>query len=376
MASALFRIARLTFSPVGQGWHPRKQRHVLTQRMRATTAAGESDPPSCARSDDRRQRLALVSPAIDDEHVFIQLDKTKEALDKLFKKEPPESPVFIRAPVASGKSTLVNYLVQHFPTKFIEVPLSGRNEEEWRLKIIQVIQAAAPDIEKNNPCLSHALERVADKTLIFDEAHLLFSSPMLCEDLFKHPKAGKRPRMLLVSAASQGEKNGVATVTPAEIDKKMMWRPPMPDKEEREKLAVSLKEASVFICAESVLFFFKLCGGHRGIFMRAMEWTRHRQEQQRKRDEEMIVWDINTSVTDVRDSLAKSATKDAGGWSEGLRGFLVKSRAVKVNGKFNNLENIPVAFTKVLAGGSTKASGLDNQESSPYYRRLPCPRVQ
>ena len=207
------------------------------------------------------------------------------------------------------------------------------------------------------------LERVADKTLIFDEAHLLFSFPKLCEALFKLPDASKAPRMLLFSAASQGEKDGVATLTPGEIRKKVMWHPPMPDAKEAAELAVSLKEADVSLSADSVLFFFKLCGGHRGIFMSAMEWVR--QEQQPKADkekEEVKLWDIGTSVAEVRASLANSATKEAGGWDEGFRAAVAQSRAVKVNSKFSDLDNIPIAFARVLAGGPTKRSGLDGLE--------------
>jgi hypothetical protein len=292
--------------------------------------------------------LALSNPAIEAKHVFIPLATTADGLIRLFDDGDKESPVFIRASVATGKSTLANYVVDHFP-EFIKVP-TAKSETEWRHNIVKLV----PSIKVSNVgAFSYALEALADKTLVIDEAHLLFSFSSLCEDMFKLPEPGKCPNFLLFSAAARGEQGGVNFVTPSEIRKKYMWYPPMPDSDE---LAANLQEASISLDGDSVRFFLKLCGGHRGIFMSAMEWVRR--EQQGNPDE----WDISKSVTEVRASLTVSATLDAGGWHEGFRGALAQSRAIRVNSKYSELANIPPVFAKVLVGGSKKAAELEDEE--------------
>jgi hypothetical protein len=292
--------------------------------------------------------LALSKPAIEADNVFISLATTADDLIRLLDGGDKASPVFIRASVATGKSTLANYLVDHFPD-FIKVP-TGQDEMEWRHNIVKLV----PSINDSRiGALADALEALADKTLVVDEAHLLFSYPQLTAALFKLPEPGRCPRFLLFSAAARGEQGGINVVTPSEIRKKYMWYPPMPDSEE---LAMNLKEASVSLSVDSIRFFMKLCGGHRGIFMSAMDWVRQEQEEEDDR------WDIDKSVTEVRASLAKSATLDAGGWHQGFRGALAQSRAIRVNSKYSELANIPPVFAKVLVGGSRKTSELEGGE--------------
>jgi hypothetical protein len=292
----------------------------------------------------------LSKPAIEADNVFISLSATADDLIRLLDDGDKESPVFIRASVATGKSTLANYLVDHFPD-FVKVP-TAKSEAEWRHNIIKLVPSVNDD---DVGAFADSLEALAGKTLVIDEAHLLFSFSSLCEDLFKLPEPGKCPRFLLFSAAARGEQGGLNVVTPSEIRKKYMWYPPMPDSDE---LAMNLKEASISLAGDSVRFFLKLCGGHRGIFMSAMDWVR--QEQEDKSEEEE--WDISKSVTEVRASLAKSATLDAGGWHEGFRFALAQSRAIRVNSKYSKLANIPPVFAKVLVGGAKTASELEDEE--------------
>jgi hypothetical protein len=51
--------------------------------------------------------LALDRPAIKEEHLFIPLDRTKEAIDNLF--DETASAAIIRATFAAGKSKLINH---------------------------------------------------------------------------------------------------------------------------------------------------------------------------------------------------------------------------------------------------------------------------
>jgi hypothetical protein len=85
------------------------------------------------------------------------------------------------------------------------------------------------------------------------------------------PVSFKSPRFLFISAAVQSLKNGVLVTTPVEIRDKVMWHPPMPDAEEAALLAQELVKVGVYLNKDSVLFFLKVVGDHRGIFMKVME---------------------------------------------------------------------------------------------------------
>ena len=61
-----------------------------------------------------------------------------------------------------------------------------------------------------------------------------------------------------------------------EITAKYMWYPPVP---EGNTLVEPLDDAGVHLSADSVNFFMQLCGGHRGIFMRAMNWVKEEQQE-------------------------------------------------------------------------------------------------
>ena len=152
--------------------------------------------------------------------------------------------------------------------------------------------------------------------------------------------------MILFSAASQGRTpEGVAIATPSEITQKFMWYPPMPSETD---LAGELQLAGVWLSAESVLFFLKLCAGHRGIFMAAMHWVADEQKKEQVQNE----WAFSKSVKMVRKSLRTM-------WDSGFLSVLTKSRAIKVNGNFSDLDSIPDEFTKILVGGATAAIDAD-----------------
>jgi hypothetical protein len=118
------------------------------------------------------------------------------------------------------------------------------------------------------------------------------------------------------------------------------------------ELAGELQQAGVLLDAESVLFFLKLCAGHRGIFMSAMEWVNDMQQKEKSK------WGFIKSVTMVRGSLAMGGFRSE--WEESP--FLLalnKSRAIRVNGMFSDLNEIPEEFAKVLVGGPTRDIGTD-----------------
>ena len=100
------------------------------------------------------------------------------------------------------------------------------------------------------------------KTIVIDEAHLLFPH---------------RNVVALLTKGLEGKKNapkttGSSAVMPNAIRNKYMRYPPVPN---FEKLMGDLMNATrpIHLTAESVHFFIRLCGGHRGIFMHAMNWV-------------------------------------------------------------------------------------------------------
>ena len=107
-----------------------------------------------------------------DEHVFIPLDDTAQKLMKLVFEEPGQI-TFVRAPVASGKSTLANFLAKSIPEKFALVE-TAVTEEQWEqnfikahnngqgVKPVKTAREAVDALRKQN------------KALIIDEAHLHF----------------------------------------------------------------------------------------------------------------------------------------------------------------------------------------------------------
>jgi len=305
------------------------------------------------RSSSREKELPLYRPAHEDENVFIPLEATVSVIKDLVRMHDG-SPTFIRAPVAAGKTTLAKYLAEKHSDEFLMVPVVDTEES----LIQDIIQASGIREKMQHPDFKNALQTLAsnDKTLIFDEAHIVFSYPKLTYMLFKYPEQLPRhlkpPKILLFSAASEAkDSNGEISSTPAEIRKKYMWYPPMPD---CRILSTNLGEAEVFLDPESVEFFMKICSGHRGIFMNAMAWVQQTQQKiQRNQQNIMDAWNIHESVARVKSSFTRSKQSD-GGWETGLRQFLKKSRAIRVNGGFSTISNIPHAFVQMVFGGAKK----------------------
>ena len=309
---------------------------------------------------DRQKELPLGDPAEESSNVFISLEATVERIKRLLEVRNKGSATFIRAAVATGKTTLAKYLAISHSDEFIMTQMA-KKEDDIRRNIIETIHRSVVMESEMPSTFTIALEALAkaNKTLILDEAHLLFENTNLVEEMFKYPQQWigiPKPKFLLFSAAGTGQdKDGNSVVTPSEIRNKYMWYPPIPNGKE---LTNELKDAEVYLSVESVMFFMKLCCGHRGIFMSAMEWV---QECQKDSTEE---WNIHESVARVRASFEESRKEQLGGWNKGLRRYLTQSRAVRVNGKFSTLGNIPKEFAEVLLGGSKTKSGLNNQERS------------
>ena len=306
---------------------------------------------------NQRMLPPLTTPANSEVHVFITLKNYGRKIEELFQ---GQDFLFIRGGVGVGKSTLGGHLGRQYPKKFVTVPFKGgRDEETWTENIIEAVEdATQTKLGERSPCnrLEDALQLALDKDLILvlDEAHTIFSSPDLLSVLFK---STRHPKLLLLSASGEASGAKIAT-TPAEI-KKVFWTPAVP--EDFDDLTKQLKEADVRLDQSSVEFFWKLCGGHRSIFIAAMTWVREEQ----KGDS----WNFRTVVSKVQDSIA---TRDWSAKGTFLRALAV-SRSVKVNGKYGDLDMVPTEFIQLLCEGPAQLPGDLRRELTIYGFVIPEP---
>jgi hypothetical protein len=112
------------------------------------------------------------------------------------------------------------------------------------------------------------------------------------------------------------------------------------------------------------VFFVRLSGGHRGIFIRAMKWVQESQKNEQCNDSHKITkWSIDDSVSRVRKTFEESRLKGGVlGWNVGLRKALKGIWAVRVNGSFSDVQCIPKEFALVIYGGPKFRNELNNQE--------------
>ena len=149
--------------------------------------------------------------------------------------------------------------------------------------------------------------------------------------------------VLLLSAASEMQSVQRQTfTTPTEISAKYIWTPPMPS---ANVLVDQLAAANVYLSEEAIEFFMTFCSGHRGIFIRSMEWVREKQSRN------STPWDLTRALGEA------SQAWDTENWiyapDDSLMGKLQTIRAIRVNGDFARLENIPEQFLKILCEGPT-----------------------
>ena len=132
-------------------------------------------------SPQKRRILPPLSKAADPQnHVFISLADYDQKIDQLF--EGGHDAVFIRGGVAIGKTTLAEHLAREFPQKYVNVPFSGKGTD-WEMSTVEAVEEAiAMKIDRDGSEFKNArkLAKENDLTLVYDEAHTLFSSPELC----------------------------------------------------------------------------------------------------------------------------------------------------------------------------------------------------
>ncbi|CAE7896040.1 unnamed protein product, partial [Symbiodinium necroappetens] len=253
--------------------------------------AEDGEEPPCKR----RTLPPIGQVAEENRHVFISLQGYSEKVGKLF--DGGHSVVFIRGGVATGKTTLAEHLGRS--EKYVNVPFTDHGRDDaWRVNTAEAVQQATGKVDNkvdgDGSAFRNALKQAKDNnlTLIYDEAHTLFSSPDLCSDLFK-ANIHYGPRVLLLSASGDAASTSSLTVTtPSEITQKFMWTPPVPCPLD---LKTQLEEGGIKLDEASIEFFTSFCGGHRGIFIAAMHWVKSKQNAGES-------WDFRKTVGCVRNS--------------------------------------------------------------------------
>ena len=169
----------------------------------------------------------------------------------------------------------------------------------------------------------------------------------------------------MLSAASEAaNEQGAIYTTPAEITAKYMWTPPIPN---ASQLVHQLAAADVYL-EDAIVFFMRLCEGHRSIFMRAMEWVQWMQHENKTR------WDVGKVHAEVRKSWASSnwTTDD----NSSLLGVLASVRAVRVNGVYKDANKIPKEFVHILCEGpSNDLAPSVRRDLTVHGFLLPSPKV-
>eukprot|EP00438_Fugacium_kawagutii_P006639 Skav235738 [mRNA] locus=scaffold1686:167142:167762:- [translate_table: standard] len=122
------------------------------------------------------QALKLADPGTD---VFIPLDEPIQQLEALLQEERV---VFIRAGVASGKSTLAQYLRRQQPQKYLQVfapDFENVTFQNWQIEFRAALEnePSTHDVAKRS--MRDAIKKIHDndQVLVFDECHFLFSCP-------------------------------------------------------------------------------------------------------------------------------------------------------------------------------------------------------
>ena len=309
------------------------------------------------------KKLRILPPLNKAADLFLSLTDCDKKLDKLF--EGDNDFVFIRGGVATGKTTLAAHLARQFPKKYVMVPFTSAGEESaWEMRTVEAIKKSTGDkINRDELTFWKALQLAAenDLILVYDEAHTLFSSEKLCTSLFKSSD-GYRPKVLLISVSGDAFRSENLTAsTPAEITQKFMWTLPL---SYTKGLETQLKEAGVRLDQKSIQFFIHFCGGHRGIFMAAMHWVQSKQTSGES-------WDFKKTVGFVRNSYG------TGDWNcarDEILGYLRESRAVRVNGFYKDVSNVPRASAELFVQGLSNIATAGPER--PYHPRLRTSQTQ
>ena len=279
-----------------------------------------------------------------EKNIFFSLIDDANQIDKLLEKD---NIVFIRAAVASGKTTMARFLADHYENYvFIKDPVEDPAIDDYHLwsdSFLTAHRRLGLDEAPNK--LPDLLTSFAHhgKTLVIDEAHLTFANTSLLDALYKQTPEGLK--IVLFSASGETCSNkGKLRKTPASITCRLIWRPKIPDVAD---ITQQLRRDHVTLDEESVSFLFNLCTGHFDMMMVALRWVQTQQLQGKTEDERQ--WKLKTTMQRVRSSW-DVGWHVTGSFLHELR----KSRAVRANGPYADEREIPSIFRHILFSGPTK----------------------
>ena len=154
----------------------------LLQQMQLETGGARGEKRNIPEAGDTLQSMPLMS--------LSRWTRPFRKLDELLEEKRV---VFIRAGVATGKSTLAEHLARTQSSKYLQVhpPKTKKAlfEESWENELRKTLLKESSTDDVANGDLDHAFQRLYDndQVLIFDECHLLFSCPAFCQLLVKKP---------------------------------------------------------------------------------------------------------------------------------------------------------------------------------------------
>ena len=311
--------------------------------MAAAAVAAAGPPVTKRKRVEKKLKLPTVDPANAQDNVFFSIGPDVCIIHKLCEKHKY---VFIRAGVAAGKSTMAQYLSAKFSNMYVLVERPKVNHQEAKSWISAMCSAYNRNRKEEVPhdTLDLVLASFSKnkKTLIFDEAHLLFECKQIIPVLFKPSPSYQNIRILLFSS-SFAYNSSSYPLTPPEITTRLLWRPKMPP---LDGVVQQLEQCDVRLDSDSVRFLFNICGGNFGVTVKTFTWV----QQTQKPDSSESSWDFHMTLKQICISLQN-------GWSKSsFLETLATSRAVKVNSKYSDLREIPQEFMHVLFQGPT--SGL------------------
>mmetsp|Transcript_79628 Transcript_79628/g.174611 ORF Transcript_79628/g.174611 Transcript_79628/m.174611 type:complete len:642 (+) Transcript_79628:69-1994(+) len=166
---------------------------------------------------------------------------------------------FLRASPETGKSTFGRNLGEKEGKVYLQLSLTASPESAV---VAAINKTLSSDVRGLDAALRE-LNKLQDGLLIIDEAHLMFGTDA-CSTILKSDV-----RTLLLSASGEGTQEGCVYLTPQEVSRKILWRPP---------LKVTDNEVQQFDSAgfktnlQVLNFLANFCAHIKGVFMVAVHF--------------------------------------------------------------------------------------------------------
>jgi hypothetical protein len=336
----------------------------VTKSSAIQASSSRSKLRSSAATPSRLQFYKGGHGLVPDKHVCISNASTIEKLEKML---VSDQFMFIRAPPSSGKSVLALHLHRHLaqkrPTAFIDTLPTGDSTtaDDIKKNIMLHMTRAVTEFNERQPRPSPSSPSSAplrldspardvdtgtfdtlvgdfyrrDGVLILDEAHLLWPYAREVSSVFK----GASPRVVAFSAASEANVEGKQreTVTPPDLFERYFWHPPQPD---FSSLREQCGHAGVPIDGHALKFVWRLCGGHRGLVMRLLEWL-GKQQLRSALGASQVQWSLSTTAAAVMGGLGRRCCAVIAAAAVSARGVISAAAASAGNDRVEGVAEQP-----------------------------------